>query len=316
MTSGYLTRTPAVGSGLPESELGSNSLAYRGLRLMAVHAHPDDESSKGGATMAMYATLGAEVLVVTCTGGERGSVLNPKLDRPDVRVDIPRRRRLEMERARQILGVQHEWLGFIDSGLPEGAPSSPLPDGCFAVQDTGLAAERLVRVIRRFRPHVVLAYDEDGGYPHPDHVMANRISVAAFSASGTDAIPAAGEPWQPLKLYYHVHPFGQFLAYQEGMLEAGLEPPFTSPMQELPTHLDQDRRITTRIWCGDYFAVRDAALRAHETQIDPDGLWFSVPASIRRRVWPTEDYELTRSLVRTQSPENDLFAGIREIAGQ
>ncbi len=99
-------------------------------RLLAVHAHPDDESSKGAATMARYVSEGADVMVVTCTGGEAGSVLNPAMDRPDVRENLPEVRRGEMERARQILGVQQEWLGFQDSGLPEGDPPPPLPEGC------------------------------------------------------------------------------------------------------------------------------------------------------------------------------------------
>src|SRR5438034_6867160 len=134
---------------------------------MAVHAHPDDESSKGAATMAKYVAQGVDVLVVTCTGGERGSVLNPKLDRPEIWEQITELRRVEMERAREILGVRQEWLGFVDSGLPEGDPLPPLPEGCFALQDVDVAAERLVQVMRAYRPHVVLTYDENGGYPHP-----------------------------------------------------------------------------------------------------------------------------------------------------
>lgn len=144
------------------------------LRLMAVHAHPDDESSKGAATMARYVDEGVAVLVVTCTGGERGSVLNPKLDRPDVWENITEIRRQEMAAARAILGVEQAWLGFVDSGLPEGDPLPPLPEGCFALQDVDHAAEPLVRVMREFRPHVVTTYDENGGYPHPDHIMCHK----------------------------------------------------------------------------------------------------------------------------------------------
>ena len=154
------------------------------LRLMAVHAHPDDESSKGAATMAMYVAEGVDVLVVTCTGGERGSVLNPKLDRPEVWENIAEIRRQEMDRAREILGVRQDWLGFVDSGFPEGDPLPPLPEGCFGLESVERAAEPLVRLMREFRPHVVTTYDEDGGYPHPDHVMCRKISVAAFDASG------------------------------------------------------------------------------------------------------------------------------------
>src|SRR5215472_13825724 len=133
------------------------------LRLMAVHAHPDDESSKGAATMARYRAEGVEVLVVTCTGGERGSVLNPKMDRPEVWRDIAELRRKEMARAREILDVEQAWLGFVDSGLPEGDPLPPLPEGCFGLVDPEVAAEPLVKVSREFAPEVNLTYDETGG---------------------------------------------------------------------------------------------------------------------------------------------------------
>ncbi|HSY16386.1 MAG TPA: PIG-L family deacetylase, partial [Jatrophihabitantaceae bacterium] len=116
------------------------------LRLMAVHAHPDDESSKGAATMARYADEGVDVLVVTCTGGERGSILNPALkNRPEIEQNISQIRRDEMSRAREILGVRQDWLGFVDSGLPEGDPLPPLPEGCFGLVPVEVGAERLVR---------------------------------------------------------------------------------------------------------------------------------------------------------------------------
>ncbi|MBA3524001.1 MAG: mycothiol conjugate amidase Mca, partial [Geodermatophilaceae bacterium] len=150
---------------------------------MAVHAHPDDESSKGAATMARYVREGVEVLVVTCTGGERGSILNPAMDRPEVLADIAAIRAAEMEAAREILGVEQAWLGFVDSGLPEGDPLPPLPEDCFARQPLDVASDPLVRLIREFRPHVVLTYDERGGYPHPDHIKVHEISVEAFDAA-------------------------------------------------------------------------------------------------------------------------------------
>ena len=152
------------------------------LRLLAVHAHPDDESSKGAATMAKYVAEGARVLVATCTGGERGSVLNPAMDRPEVWERLPQIRVEEMARAREILGVEQEFLGFVDSGLPEGDPLPPLPDGCFALVPVEEAAAPLVALIRRFRPQVITTYDERGGYPHPDHIKTHEISVYGDSA--------------------------------------------------------------------------------------------------------------------------------------
>ena len=138
-----------------------------------MHAHPDDESSKGAATMAKYVAEGVEVLVVTCTGGERGSILNPKMDRPDVLADIHAVRAEEMERPGEILGVGQEWLGFVDSGLPEGDPPPPLPEGCFALSTPTRRPARW-SADAEFRPHVVTTYDENGGYPHPDHIMTTR----------------------------------------------------------------------------------------------------------------------------------------------
>ncbi|MEU5949526.1 mycothiol conjugate amidase Mca [Micromonospora sp. NPDC047465] len=284
------------------------------LRLMAVHAHPDDESSKGAATTAKYVAEGVDVLVVTCTGGERGSVLNPKMDRPDVWANIAEIRRGEMDAARAILGVEQAWLGFVDSGLPEGDPLPPLPEGCFALQDVEVAAGPLVRLMREFRPHVVTTYDEQGGYPHPDHIMTHKISVAAFDAAGDpERYPELGEPWQPLKLYYDIgFSKGKIMALHEAILATGRESPYAEWLTRWEDRPDKGPRITTRVECADYFPVRDDALRAHATQIDPDGFWFHVPMEVQRRAWPTEDFELVRSLVDSPLPESDLFAGVRE----
>jgi mycothiol S-conjugate amidase len=284
------------------------------LRLMAVHAHPDDESSKGAASAARYVAEGVDVLVATCTGGERGSVLNPKLDRPDVWENIAEIRRAEMDAARAILGVRQAWLGFVDSGLPEGDPLPPLPEGCFALQPLEVATAPLVRLMREFRPHVVTTYDEDGGYPHPDHIMCHKISVAAFDAAGDpERYPDLGEPWQPLKLYYNIGwSRARILATHEAMLAAGLESPYTEWLKEWDGRADKGDRVTTRVECGEYFEVRDDALRAHATQVDPDGAWFRIPLEIQRKAWPTEDFELVKSFVDSPVPESDLFAGIRE----
>ena len=288
------------------------------LRLMAVHAHPDDESSKGAATMARYVRSGVDVLVCTLTGGERGDILNKAMDRPEIRADLPRVRREEMARAREILGVSQQFLGFTDSGLPEGDPPPPLPDGCFALEKLEDAAQPLVQAVREFRPHVMLTYDENGGYPHPDHVMTHRVSVEAFDAAADpDRYPGSGDPWQPLKMYYFVsfHK-ARFTALHEEMERRGLE----SPYAEWFTRWDDEDRaasrpeleITTRIPCADFFGLRDQALIAHATQIDPESSWFACPLEVQQAAWPTEDYHLARSMVDTELPEDDLFAGVRE----
>ncbi|MFI6296140.1 mycothiol conjugate amidase Mca [Nonomuraea sp. NPDC050790] len=280
------------------------------LRLMAVHAHPDDESSKGAATMARYVREGVEVLVCTLTGGERGSVLNPKMDRPEVVANIAEIRRAEMDRAREILGVQQRFLGFIDSGLPE-SEEEELPDGCFALQPLEKASEPLVAAVREFRPHVIITYDDDGGYPHPDHIMTNRVSVEAFEAAGDpDRYPGTGDPWQPLKLYYQMgFTKERFEALHEAMTERGIGSPYAdwiARWEDRPAKWP----VTTRVPCAEYFDVRDQALIAHATQIDPDGWFFSCPRELQQEIWPTEDYHLARSLVDTDLPEDDLFAGI------
>jgi len=284
-----------------------------GLRLMAVHAHPDDESSKGAATMARYVAEGHQVMVVTCTGGEAGSVLNAAMDTPEVRARLTEIRREEMAQAAKALGVEHRWLGFIDSGLPEGEPLPPLPEGSFALVPAEEAAEPLVRAIREFKPHVVVTYDENGGYPHPDHIHTHTVSMVAYEAASDPArYPDAGEPWQPLKLYYtHGLSRARMRALHEGLLAEGLESPYGQWLAKWdPDKADVMERVTTRVPCGGYFEYRDEALRAHATQIDPNSRWFAVPLHIQREVWPTEEYELVRSLVDSTIPENDLFAGV------
>jgi mycothiol S-conjugate amidase len=284
------------------------------LRLMAVHAHPDDESSKGAATMAKYVSEGVDVLVATCTGGERGSVLNPRLQGdPYIEEHIHEVRAKEMDEARQILGVKQAWLGFVDSGLPEGDPLPPLPAGCFGLQDAEVAAGALVALIREFRPHVITTYDENGGYPHPDHIMTHKISVLAFDAAGDpERYPEAGEPWTPLKLYYNQGFNKQrTIALHEALLARGLESPYGDWLKRWEEFARPDRNISTHVPCGDFFEIRDKALLAHATQIDPDGGWFTVPMDLQRAIWPTEDYELVKSRVDVSLPEDDLFAGVR-----
>jgi len=289
------------------------------LRLMAVHAHPDDESSKGAATMAKYVRQGVEVLVCTLTGGERGDILNKAMDRPDIRANLPGIRRAEMAAARDILGVRQRFLGFVDSGLPEGDPLPPLPEGCFALQPLEVAARPLVRAVREFRPHVILTYDENGGYPHPDHIMTHKVSVEAFEAAADpDRYAGCGDPWQPLKLYYFVtFHRARFTALHEKMVSHGLDSVYEERLKAWADEEDEEparpeHEITTYVPCADYFEIRDQALVAHATQVDPNGGWFACPVEIQREAWPTEDYHLARSVVDTCKPEDDLFAGIRE----
>jgi len=237
------------------------------LRLMCVHAHPDDESSKGAATMARYAREGVDVLVVTLTDGSRGSVLNPAMDRPEV-------------------------LGNI----------------------TAVRAAALVRVVRQQRPHVMTTYDENGGYPHPDHIRCHVVSVAAFEAAGDpDRFPDAGEPWQPSKLYYNLTFHKSRLEkLHDAMLAAKVDSPYGEWLTSWEDKPGDAERLTTSVPCAEFFGVRDAALIAHATQVDPTGRWFACPIELQQSTWPYEDFQLARSLVDTDLPEADLFAGVRD----
>jgi mycothiol S-conjugate amidase len=283
------------------------------LRLMTVHAHPDDESSKGAATMARYVAEGHRVLVVTLTGGERGSILNPAMDLPEVHGRMAEIRRDEMAKAAEILGVEHRWLGFVDSGLPEGDPPPPLPEGCFALEPLAVPTEELVRIIRDFKPHVMTTYDENGGYPHPDHVRCHQVSVAAYDAApDPEKFPDAGPPWAVLKLYYN-HGFirRRMQLLQDEFAKHGEHGPFDKWLKHWdPEHDVFADRVTTRVQCAEYFSQRDDALRAHATQIDPNGDFFRAPIEWQQRIWPTEEFELAHSRVQTSLPETDLFAAI------
>ncbi|AGN18735.1 mycothiol conjugate amidase Mca [Corynebacterium glutamicum] len=284
-----------------------------GLRLMAIHAHPDDESSKGAATMARYAAEGNQVMVVTCTGGERGDILNPAMDKPGILDNIFAVRQEEMAKAMEILGTEHRWLGYEDSGLPQGDPLPPLPEGCFALEDSDKVTRDLVKILREFRPHVLITYDENGGYPHPDHLKVHEVSMLAWEKSGDAAYaPELGAPWEPLKLYY-THGFirQRMEMFHDLLIEQGKPSPYTPMLERWKANeADVMARVTTQVPCERFFDQRDDALRAHATQIDPAGAFFGTPVEVQRRLWPTEEFELAKTRVKTSIPEDDLFAGI------
>lgn len=284
-----------------------------GLRLLAIHAHPDDESSKGAATMARYAAEDNRVMVVTCTGGERGDILNPAMDKPGILDNISAVRQEEMAKAMEILGTEHKWLGYEDSGLPQGDPLPPLPEGCFALEDSDKVTRDLVQILREFRPHVIITYDENGGYPHPDHLKVHEVSMLAWEKSGDAAYaPELGAPWEPLKLYY-THGFirQRMEMFHDLLIEQGKPSPYTPMLERWKANeADVMARVTTQVPCERFFDQRDDALRAHATQIDPAGAFFGTSVEVQRRLWPTEEFELAKTRVKTSIPEDDLFAGI------
>ena len=277
--------------------------------LLSVHAHPDDEASKGASTVARYKSEGVRAVLVTCTGGEEGDILNPVMDTPEVRADLHGVRMRELERAAALIGYDEVvLLGYRDSGMPESVANAH-PEA-FANAPLDEAVARLVRIIRAERPQVILTYgDDQQGYPHPDHLMVHDISIPAFDLAGDPEYrPELGDPFAPSKMYWNLWSRERMIAMHEAFLELGLESPFGEDWFARPA---QDDRITTRIDIADWFDVRLEALLAHETQVAPDSaFWFGLPRDVARTVHPWEDFILGRTRVDTTFPESDLFAGI------
>jgi mycothiol S-conjugate amidase len=282
------------------------------LCLLSVHAHPDDESSKGAGTVAKYTAQGVRTVLVCCTGGEAGDILNPAMDTEEVRANLHAVRMQELERATSIIGYTDvEMLGYRDSGMPD-TPFNEDP-ACFAKADFDEAVGRLVKIIRATRPQVIITYgDDQQGYPHPDHLRVHDITLPAFEKAGdAGAYPDAGEPWQPLKLYYSAWSRQRMIAMHEKFLELGMESPFGERWVNRPS---QDERITTKIDVSDFMDQRREALLAHATQIDPTSpFWFGLPPEVSKTVYPVEDYvrALSHVPVDENEIEDDLFAGVR-----
>lgn len=284
-----------------------------GLCLLSVHAHPDDESSKGASTVARYHAEGVRTVLVCCTGGEEGDILNPAMDTPEVRADIGAVRLAELKAATDIIGYDETvMLGYRDSGMP-GTEANARPDS-FAQAPLDEAVGRLVAVIRRVRPQVILTYpDEQSEYPHPDHLRVHEISLVAFDAAGDpDRFPDAGPPFVPLKLYYSVWPAERFRQIHAKFLELGMESPFDDKRLE---RLTRDDPYTTAIDVLGYQGVRGRALKAHATQVDPNSpFWFGLPPEVLEGIHPTDQFRLAQSRVgpvEMDGIEDDLFAGVR-----
>ena len=286
------------------------------LCLMQVHAHPDDEASKGAGTTAKYAAEGAHNVLVCCTGGEAGDILNPAVEHPGSAEKMHELRMSELQESVRVLGYSSlHLLGYHDSGMPD-TETNARPDN-FANAPLEEAVGRLVRIIREERPQVIITYREDRSfYPHPDHIRVHEVSVPAFDLAGDpEAYPEAGEPWQPLKLYYVSWSAARVKALHAAYERRGQESPYTSWFER---GFDEDRvdDFTTLIDVGDFLHKRREALLAHRTQVDPNGFWMRLPDDVVREVFPWEEFTLARSLVDNAVPEgefeDDLFAGIRE----
>ena len=285
------------------------------LCVLSVHAHPDDEASKGAATIARYHAEGVHTVLVTCTGGEAGEILNPEADTPEAQADLGAVRMRELDDAVRIIGYDAlHLLGYRDSGMADTAHNEH-PEN-FANADLDEAVGRLVRIVRAERPQVIITYsNEQGGYSHPDHIRVHEISVLAFERAGDPEWYAdAGDPWQVLKLYYSSgFSRARVQAMHDWFVANGEESPFAEWVERW-TEAAVDP-TTTRIDVGEFIDVGRAALLAHKTQVAADAFWFKVPVEVARDLHPWEDFVLARSLVESSVAdgefETDLFAGVR-----
>lgn len=282
------------------------------FRILSVHAHPDDEASKGAPTVARYLSRGVGATLVCCTGGECGEVLNPALDTPEVWADLAAVRRRELDESTRIIGYDTvELLGYRDSGMPD-TEDNARPDN-FWNAPLDEAAARLARIIRRDRPQVVLTYgDDQQHYAHPDHLKVHDITGPAVElAADASWEPGAGEPWQVQKIYYSVWSAARMLKMHEKFVELGIDSPFDDEWIAKVEQFGQDHRITTSIDIAEFYEVREQALRAHATQVDPESsFWFGLPTEVARDLHPFEDFILAASTVGMDVPETDLFAGV------
>jgi len=266
--------------------------------LLAVHAHPDDESSKGAATVVRYSNGGVRCVLVSCTGGEAGQVLDPERNTGDL-ADV---RSAELRAAVAILGYEStHLLGYRDSGMDGAVP------GGFATIDGALVVRRLLEIMQRERPDVVVTYDAGYAARHPDHQRCHEATCAAFAA-------AAQGPWRPRKLYgCRTHSSGRLRAMHEWLITSGRTSPYTDALAANTTD-----ETTTRVAVGKELAIAQQALVAHRSQVATDDPWFfSVPVEVLREIYPFEDYVLMQSHVPlkrgTDGYEHDLFAGIEGL---
>jgi mycothiol S-conjugate amidase len=252
-------------------------------------------------------------VLVCCTGGEAGDILNPAMDTPEVRERLAEVRMEELDASAVAIGYEVvHLLGYHDSGMPD-TETNERPDN-FANAPLDEAVGRLVRIIRSERPQVIVTYADDRSfYPHPDHIRVHEISGPAFAAAGDpDRFPDAGEPWAPSKMYYTGFSRRRVQAMHDELLRRGEESPYTRWFEaDFPDH---DSRFTTFVDVGNWLHARRASLRAHRTQVDPEGHWMRLPDHVIREIFPWDEFMLAESTIGPVPPaetEDDLFAGLR-----
>ncbi len=297
-------------------------MSESGLCLMQVHAHPDDEASKGAGTVARCHAAGVRTVLVTCTGGEEGDILNPAMESPEVREHLYDVRMQELQRAADVIGYDEVvLLGYRDSGMPD-SPANADPRS-FAQAPLDEAVGRLVEVIRRTRPQVVITYPQDqSGYPHPDHLRVNEISEIAFDAAGDpERFADAGPPWQPARLCYVRWSTKRMRAMHDKFLELGLESPYSDERMSRLLRAEEAESAGTvperphvLVDVTGYTAATREALLAHATQVDPSSRhWFGLPPEVADAVYPYEEFEVARDLTASGPSDDDLFHGVDTV---
>ncbi|GAC1321893.1 MAG: mycothiol conjugate amidase Mca [Chloroflexota bacterium] len=285
--------------------------AHSGGAALFVFAHPDDESFIAGGTIRLEADRGKRVVLIVATGGEEGEVVNPELQGTIDLHDLPAMRQQELACSVASLGVSEViHLGYRDSGMAD-SESSRLPSA-FSNADIDDVAGAVVRVIRVVRPQVMVTFDENGGYGHPDHIKINRATHLAYERAGDPAwYPDTGSPWQPLKLYYVVVPSELIQRAEAAFAERGI--PFTLgvglPPEDLPPGFPAER-VTTVIDIGSTVFHKRESLRCYRTQMRPDFFALAAPDDVLATGLDREYFSLVRSTVQTPTPESDLFAAI------
>ncbi len=284
--------------------------------LLLVHAHPDDEVLGSGATMAKYAAMGAHVTLVTCTLGEEGEILVKELEHLASHKDdaLGQHRIGELAAACKALGVNdHRFLGgpgrWRDSGMM-GTPQNERPD-VFWNADLEEATAALVEIVREVKPQVVITYDENGGYGHPDHIQAHRVAVAAFEKAGDPAFaPEVGAPWQPSKLYYTAFPKSVLQAGIDHLKAKGDTDFFgVDSADDLPFGVPDDQ-IDAEVDARDFLDHKLEAMRAHATQIALDGPFFSLSDNVGQQTMGVEYFIQAQPGRSGGERETDLFGDV------
>jgi N-acetyl-1-D-myo-inositol-2-amino-2-deoxy-alpha-D-glucopyranoside deacetylase len=302
--------------------LGEDAPVTADRRILLVHAHPDDETINNGATMARYVAEGVQVTLLTCTLGEEGEVLVPELEllAPEHADQLGGYRIAELRAAMAALGVT-DWrfLGgpgrYRDSGMM-GTPANEKPRA-FWNADLDEAVGHAVAVVREVRPQVVVTYDENGGYGHPDHIQAHRVAMAAVDrAADRDWRPDLGEAWDVAKVYWCCVPRSVLREGAEAMAALGEESPFAQlgEIDDIPFAVP-DELVTAAVDGRPYAGHKDTAMRAHATQITVDGPFFALSNDLGQEVLGVEHYRLVRGErgPAGRAPhgwEDDLFAGL------